>query len=112
MQSFATPHLDIAAAPLHPRHILSSFVAGGIIGALTSTLFFPLNVVKARQMSQLGGCHPSTLSVLRLILHERDYKLAAMFRGVQLNFTRSMFTWAFTNTAYEVLCQYYAIAFG
>ncbi|GMR32033.1 hypothetical protein PMAYCL1PPCAC_02228 [Pristionchus mayeri] len=82
---------------------LADFVSGGILGASISTLFFPVNVVKNRMQSQLGIPFENPARVFSTVWRERNGSLKELFRGVQLNFTRSLLAWGLTNSVYELL---------
>jgi len=103
-----------ASAPTvyNRRRLFASMFSGGILGACISTTFYPFNVIRARQMVELGTPHLSVFKVARIIWLERDRSIRAVFRGVQLNFTRSMTTWALTNTIYDLLKFHAVIRFG
>nr|CAD7457786.1 unnamed protein product [Timema tahoe] len=77
------------------------FVSGAVIGAVTSTIFYPLNVVKVHIQSKLGGEYQSLLSAFVEIVRERGG--ASLYRGVHLNYTRAFFSWGIINASYEFL---------
>jgi len=84
-------------------HMLADFLSGALLGASINTIFFPLNVIKQRMQSQLGPSFDSPRRVFRLVWRERNRSLKELFRGVELNFTRSLLTWGITNSVYELL---------
>ncbi|KAI6191806.1 Solute carrier family 25 member 51 [Aphelenchoides bicaudatus] len=92
---------NISQAPL--IHFASNFVSGAILGASISTLFFPVNVVKHRMQSVLGTPFESPLAVFRVVWKERNRSIKELYRGVQMNFTRSLVAWGITNSVYEIL---------
>lgn len=77
------------------------FCAGACIGAFISTLFYPLNVLKVRMQSQLGG--PFENSWLVFINLYREKGLKSMYHGVHLNYTRAFLSWGVINVSYEFL---------
>ncbi|KAG8333304.1 hypothetical protein J6590_000431 [Homalodisca vitripennis] len=79
------------------------FIIGAVIGAFGSTVFYPLNVIKAHMQSRLGGPHQSTWSAVGEIYYARDGSLRKFYRGVHLNYTRSFISWGVINLAYENL---------
>uniref|UniRef100_A0A0N5BK85 Mitochondrial carrier protein n=1 Tax=Strongyloides papillosus TaxID=174720 RepID=A0A0N5BK85_STREA len=88
----------------HPFYnTFADFVSGGLLGATISTLFFPMNVVKTRMQSVVGIEHLSGLKTLKLVWVERDRSLKKIYRGVHLNFLKSLFSWGLTNSIYELL---------
>ncbi|KAG9404820.1 hypothetical protein AC1031_005024 [Aphanomyces cochlioides] len=81
------------------------FASGAMLGAFLSTLFFPLNVAKTR-MQSVYGPHERYIGVaeaLKLTYHERGCSWARVYRGVHINFARSLVTWGIINSAYEKL---------
>ncbi|ODM87340.1 Solute carrier family 25 member 51 [Orchesella cincta] len=82
------------------------FINGGLIGAINSTLYYPVNVVKTRMQSRLGGEFQSPKDVLVKIYNERGRKLQEMYRGVHMNYTRSMLSWGITNASFELIHKY------
>ncbi|KAE9547767.1 hypothetical protein FO519_009023 [Halicephalobus sp. NKZ332] len=84
-------------------NLLADFGSGAVLGASISTLFFPINVVKTRMQSTLGTQFLSPLAVFRIVWKERNGSVKELFRGVHLNFTRSLMAWGITNTAFEFL---------
>jgi len=83
------------------RHLLADFCCGAVLGACCSTCSYPLNVIKARMQSRLGGEFQGPIAVLNKILKERKNSIRHLYRGVMLNFTRSLLTWGLTNAGYE-----------
>ncbi|KDO26420.1 hypothetical protein SPRG_08223 [Saprolegnia parasitica CBS 223.65] len=88
-----TPHTTLAA----------DFVSGAVLGAFLSTLFFPLNVAKTRMQSIYGGEYIGVAEALRLTYVERDHSWRHVYRGVHINFVRSLVSWGIINSAYEKL---------
>ncbi|KAI6244145.1 Solute carrier family 25 member 51 [Aphelenchoides fujianensis] len=86
-------------------HFFADFISGAVLGATISTIFFPFNVVKHRMQSVLGSKFQSPLSVFRVVWKERNGSLKELFRGVHLNFTRSLMAWGITNSVYGLLIQ-------
>ncbi|CAK4169807.1 unnamed protein product [Aphanomyces euteiches] len=96
------------------------FASGAMLGAFLSTLFFPLNgtslddqdtiaqpiLVAKTRMQSVYGPHERYISVveaLKLTYHERGSSWARVYRGVHINFARSLVTWGIINSAYEKL---------
>ena len=80
----------------------SDFISGSAIGGFISTVFFPVNVVKTRMQSQIGGSYLSFTRTLVKVFNERNRSLRMLYRGVHLNLIRSMVSWGIINTMYEV----------
>jgi hypothetical protein len=77
------------------------FLNGGILGAVISTLFYPLNVVKSHMQARVGGNFLSMHKAFILVYESRGKKFSHMYKGVASNFTRAIFAWGITNSAYE-----------
>lgn len=80
---------------------ISQFICGASIGASVSCLFYPLNVAKVALQSKIGSSYESLFTVLPKIYRERGSKLRYVYRGVQVNCTRSFVSWGIMNVAYE-----------
>ena len=83
--------------------LFNAFISGAGLGALLSTMFFPLNVIKARMQTRLGGPFLSIRETFHLVFEERDFRWRKMFRGVHVNYTRSFVSWGIINAVYELL---------
>lgn len=79
------------------------FICGATIGACISCLFYPLNVAKVALQSRIGGEFETIFTVLPKVYRERGSKLRYVYRGVQVNCTRSFLSWGVMNAAYENL---------
>lgn len=86
--------------------IAGDFISGGVLGAVISTLFFPVNVAKAHMQSRVGGHFISFHVALVTVYEERNRKLSHLFRGIHVNFMRSLISWGVINASYEVLKKY------
>nr|XP_023646269.1 solute carrier family 25 member 51-like [Paramormyrops kingsleyae]XP_023646279.1 solute carrier family 25 member 51-like [Paramormyrops kingsleyae]XP_023646286.1 solute carrier family 25 member 51-like [Paramormyrops kingsleyae]XP_023646294.1 solute carrier family 25 member 51-like [Paramormyrops kingsleyae] len=95
----------LPAARGHAGHLLNDFICGGLLGAMLGVFFFPLNVLKTRLQSQVGGDFLSSRQVLRTIWTERGGKVTHLFRGVHLNCHRSVLSWGIINATYELLLK-------
>ena len=56
------------------------FVTGACLGALISTFFFPLNVVKTRLQTQLGGQGVRAWDMAWVVYEERGRKMRHLFK--------------------------------
>lgn len=83
--------------------VVSSFVNGALIGGLTSTVFYPMNVIKIHMQSKIGGNFESFVKVTREIYVARGRSLRAFYKGVHLNYTRSFISWGIINASYDFL---------
>jgi len=82
---------------------LNDFISGALIGALCSTLSYPINVVKTRMQSNLGGEFFSVSETFKVIFKERSYSLRKLYRGCHINLARSFLSWGIINASYELL---------
>lgn len=80
---------------------VQEFSAGAIIGAVISTIFYPLNVIKVYMQSSCGGPYENSWQVLKHIYRDRGYKLKNIYKGVSINGSRAFVSWGIMNTAYE-----------
>eukprot|EP00095_Tigriopus_kingsejongensis_P008877 maker-scaffold15_size728074-snap-gene-6.24 protein:Tk08877 transcript:maker-scaffold15_size728074-snap-gene-6.24-mRNA-1 annotation:"hypothetical protein CAPTEDRAFT_128352" len=80
---------------------ISDFFGGAFLGALISTIFYPVNVTKTHLQLQVGGPFLRFRTVFGMLLHERGWR--GMFRGVHINYTRSFLSWGIINVSYENL---------
>ncbi|XP_038051357.1 mitochondrial nicotinamide adenine dinucleotide transporter SLC25A51-like [Patiria miniata] len=85
------------------QKISSDFVNGAILGASLSTIWFPVNVIKTKMQSQVGGEFVSAWRTLHIVYNERGRRWRAMFRGVHLNFSRALISWGIINASYGIL---------
>ncbi|NXL54681.1 S2551 protein, partial [Podilymbus podiceps] len=92
-------------ATSYSTHLVNDFICGGLLGAMLGSLFFPMNVVKARMQSQIGGEFHSFSKVFVTIWLERDKKMMHLFRGAHLNYHRSVLSWGIINATYELLLK-------
>lgn len=86
-------------------HLVIDFVCGGLLGAGLGIMFYPLNVVKSRAQSQVGGAFQPCRKVLLTVWRERGGSLAMLFRGAHLNYHRSLLSWGIINATYELLLK-------
>ncbi|XP_078070348.1 mitochondrial nicotinamide adenine dinucleotide transporter SLC25A51-like [Mustelus asterias] len=92
-------------ATTYSVNVLNDFICGGFLGSMLGIMFYPINVVKARMQSQVGGEFQSFTKVLMQIWSERDGKLSHLMRGVHLNYHRSILSWGIINATYEILLK-------
>jgi len=87
--------------------VASNFASGAAIGALCSSIFFPVNVVKTRMQSRLGGSFDQFSQTFWIIFNERERSLRKVYRGIHLNMIRSFISWGVINSAYEIYFTFY-----
>ncbi|XP_077466482.1 mitochondrial nicotinamide adenine dinucleotide transporter SLC25A51-like [Stigmatopora argus] len=86
-------------------HLVNDFVCGGVLGAGLGIMFYPLNVIKSRAQSRVGGAFQPCGQVLLTVWRERGGSLAMLFRGAHLNYHRSLLSWGIINATYELLLK-------
>ena len=91
------------------QKVFLDFVCGACLGSLISTVFYPLNVVKVRMQSKVGGSHWRLVPTSVHLFRERNYSMKKMFRGVHVNYTRSFISWGIINATYEFLMKTFFI---
>ncbi|VDM15760.1 unnamed protein product [Wuchereria bancrofti] len=69
---------------------IGDFISGAVLGASISSLFFPLNVVKQRMQSTVNSPFLSAWATFQIIWIERNGSFKELFRGITLNYTRSL----------------------
>ena len=82
---------------------IGDFISGAMLGAGISTIVYPMNVVKTRMQSVLGGPFRSAWRTLLLIYNERGRSVRKMFLGVHVNNTRALISWGIVNASCEAL---------
>lgn len=87
--------------------ILRNFVSGAVLGAVISTIFFPLNVIKTQQQSKVGGQFTGCYETFRIIYNERNRSLRAVFQGAHVNYTRALISWGIINASYELMKTFF-----
>lgn len=83
--------------------VIVNFVSGALIGGLTSTIFYPMNVIKIHMQTKIGGNFDKFWAVVREIYISRDKSIAHFYKGVHLNYMRSFISWGVINAAYDFL---------
>ncbi|KZC13621.1 PREDICTED: solute carrier family 25 member 51 isoform X1 [Dufourea novaeangliae] len=81
--------------------LVTSFVNGALIGGFTSTIFYPMNVIKIHMQSKVGGNFEKFITVTREIYIARNRSLVSFYKGVQLNCMRSFISWGVINASYD-----------
>ncbi|KAM0731223.1 Mitochondrial nicotinamide adenine dinucleotide transporter SLC25A51 [Formica fusca] len=83
--------------------LLTNFISGALIGGFTSTVFYPMNVIKIHMQTKIGGDFEKFQVVIREIYVSRDRSLASFYKGVHLNYMRSFISWGVINASYDFL---------
>jgi hypothetical protein len=98
--SLPTPETQIGES-------FNSFISGAGLGMFLSTLFFPLNVVKTRMMTNLGGDFLTIRETFIIVFNERNKRWRKMFRGVHINYTRAFLSWGIINMTFDALVKWF-----
>ena len=83
------------------QHSIYDFLSGGLLGALLSTLTYPINVLKNIQQSELGGQYQRPWRILRSVYEQRGHSIREFYIGAKWNFLRSLVSWGIINSTYE-----------
>ncbi|EGI61849.1 PREDICTED: solute carrier family 25 member 51 [Acromyrmex echinatior] len=83
--------------------LLTNFISGALIGGFTSTVFYPINVIKIHMQSKIGGDYEKFLAVTREIYISRNRSLTSFYKGVHLNYMRSFISWGVINASHDFL---------
>lgn len=83
--------------------LLTNFVSGAVIGGFTSTVFYPLNVIKIHMQTKIGGNFEKFMVATRDIYISRNRSLTSFYKGVHLNYMRSFISWGVINASYDFL---------
>ncbi|XP_076657473.1 mitochondrial nicotinamide adenine dinucleotide transporter SLC25A51 [Halictus rubicundus] len=85
--------------------LITSFINGALIGGFTSTIFYPMNVIKIHMQSKIGGNFEKFLTVTHEIYTARNKSIMSFYKGVQLNCIRSFISWGVINASYDLFKQ-------
>ncbi|XP_011256807.1 solute carrier family 25 member 51 [Camponotus floridanus] len=83
--------------------LLTNFISGAFIGGFTSTVFYPMNVIKIHMQTKIGGDFEKFHVVIRELYVSRDRSLSSFYKGVHLNYMRSFISWGVINASYDFL---------
>lgn len=83
--------------------LLTNFVCGALIGGFTSTIFYPMNVIKIHMQTKIGGNFEKFLTVIREVYISRNRSITSFYKGVHLNYMRSFISWGVINASYDFL---------
>ncbi|CAI5728742.1 unnamed protein product [Peronospora effusa] len=81
----------------------NDFISGAMLGAVISTFTYPINVARTRMQSMYGQPFIGPWEALQLTFRERGHSVKRLYRGVQMNFFRSLLSWGIINSTYEKL---------
>ncbi|KAF7408452.1 hypothetical protein HZH66_002989 [Vespula vulgaris] len=83
--------------------LLTNFICGALIGGFTSTVFYPMNVIKIHMQSKIGEPFEKFTAVSREIYISRNKSIRWFYKGVHLNYIRSFISWGVINASYDFL---------
>ncbi|XP_014300501.1 mitochondrial nicotinamide adenine dinucleotide transporter SLC25A51 [Microplitis demolitor] len=83
--------------------LFNNFICGALIGGFTSTIFYPMNVIKIHMQSKIGGDYDRILVTLRDVWVMKNRSITNFYQGVHLNYMRSFVSWGVINAAYDFL---------
>ncbi|TGZ60872.1 hypothetical protein CRM22_008281 [Opisthorchis felineus] len=86
---------------------LWNFGLGGLLGGFIGIVTFPLNVIKTRMQSTVGGSFESTRSAFTSLIYHRDHRpdITRLYRGLFANFLRSVASWGIITMTYHLLLE-------
>lgn len=87
--------------------VLWNFVSGAVLGAVLSTFFYPLNVIKTKMQSQVGGPFISCYESFLIVYNERNRSLRAIYHGARINYMRALLSWGIINASYELMKSHF-----
>lgn len=90
-----------AAASATAQHSTNMLV-GIVLGAISTTVFYPLSLAKHQMQAKLGGAYESLWSVWQRNVIARG-SVRSLFHGAHLNLVRSCIQWGITNCVYEAV---------
>ena len=97
MHSLPQPHSEFGLT-------LNAFISGAGLGAILSSIFFPLNVIRTRmQVIVNESYYYGMLETLKYVYNKRNRKWRKMYRGIHINYTRSFISWGMINAVYEFM---------
>lgn len=83
-------------------NLLQDFISGALIGAMTSTIFYPLNAVRTKmQISPIERRPLNIIEAFKVLYVERDRRFKNFYYGVHINFSRSLLSWGIITCVFE-----------
>lgn len=82
---------------------LKNFISGACVGAIISSIFYPVNVIRTQMQTRPPGSpFVSIAQAVRDVYFERDRSVRKMFYGIHANYSRAFLSWGIINASYEV----------
>ncbi|GBM19750.1 Solute carrier family 25 member 51 [Araneus ventricosus] len=85
------------------HNLVIDFFSGAFVGALTSTVFYPVNVVKTKMQVCYGTPYISLIEAFKQTYIERDRSIRKLYFGVHVNYTRAFISWGIINASHQLL---------
>ncbi|XP_054719907.1 mitochondrial nicotinamide adenine dinucleotide transporter SLC25A51-like [Uloborus diversus] len=85
------------------HHLINDFISGAFVGALTSTIFYPVNVVKTQMQVCCGTPFVSLIEAFKITFNDRGRSIRKMYLGVHVNYTRAFISWGIINASHQML---------
>lgn len=83
-------------------NLVQDFTSGALIGAITSTIFYPLNAVRTKmQISPIENRPLNIIEAFKVLYNERDRRFRNFYYGVHINFSRSLLSWGIITCVFE-----------
>jgi hypothetical protein len=98
-------HLPSTPKQSQLRNALYDFATGGLLGALISTINYPVNVLKSHMQARVGGPYLSLREAFWMVYEAREKRLTFLYKGVGSNFLRAVLAWGITNSSYELILK-------
>ncbi|CAH8490955.1 unnamed protein product [Dicrocoelium dendriticum] len=88
---------------------LLNFAFGALLGGFIGIFTFPLNVIKTRMQSTVGGDFETLRHTFTsLLYHDSDRPdISRLYRGLPANFLRSLASWGIITMTYHFLLELY-----
>ncbi|XP_034945537.1 solute carrier family 25 member 51 [Chelonus insularis] len=83
--------------------LFTNFICGAVIGGFTSTIFYPMNIIKIHMQNKIGGEFDKMSVALKDVWIARDRNIRNFYQGVHLNYIRSFVSWGVINASYYCL---------
>ncbi len=82
---------------------VTDFISGACVGAIISSIFYPINVIRTRmQTMPVGSRFISIGQAFKYVYNERDRSIRKLFYGVHVNYSRAFISWGIINASYEL----------
>lgn len=85
-----------------------NFILGGLLGGAIGLLTFPLNVVKTRMQSTVGGSFVGMRATFIELVYQNGQRMdiTRLYRGSPANFMRAILSWGIITMTYHCLLEF------